>query len=89
MAPLQRLVLDFRSDELVVRCMYSSEDDFNPGTKRRTKVVADLVKTGLEQALQALEGRLDMVGVSGFVQRQDILLATISQDDAEKLVKGA
>jgi hypothetical protein len=29
---LQRLVLDFRSGELVVRCVYCSEGDPNPGT---------------------------------------------------------
>ena len=45
---LQRLVLDFRSGELVVRCLYRSKGDSNPGTKgrrtyahaRKEKVVA-------------------------------------------------
>jgi len=32
---LQRLVLDFRSGELVVRCLYRSKGDSNPGTKER------------------------------------------------------
>ena len=32
---LQRLVLDFRSGELVVRCLYRSKGDSNPGMKGR------------------------------------------------------
>jgi hypothetical protein len=32
---LRRLVLDFRSGELVVRCLYCSKGDSNPGTKAR------------------------------------------------------
>jgi len=32
---LQRLVLDFRSGELVVHCLYRSKGDSNPGTKWR------------------------------------------------------
>ena len=32
---LQRLVLDFRSGELVVRCFYRSKGDSIPGTKGR------------------------------------------------------
>ena len=32
---LQRLILDFRSGELVVRCLYRSKGDSNPGTKGR------------------------------------------------------
>jgi hypothetical protein len=31
---LQRLVLDFRSEELVVRCLYRSKGESNPGTVR-------------------------------------------------------
>jgi hypothetical protein len=32
---LQCLVLDFRSGKLVVRCLYRSKGDSNPGTKGR------------------------------------------------------
>jgi hypothetical protein len=32
---LQRLVLDYRSGELVVRCLYKTRDGPNPGTKPR------------------------------------------------------
>ena len=63
---LQRLVLDFRSGELVVRCIYRSEGDSNPGTKGRREVAA-LTRTGLLQALEVLEAGVDvdMVGTSG------------------------
>jgi hypothetical protein len=76
---LQRLVLDFRTGELVVRCLYRSQDGAGPSTKARTREVTALVRTGLEQALEALEGRVDMVGVSGFTTREDILsIASLS-----------
>jgi hypothetical protein len=54
-AELKRLVLDYRSGELVARVLYRSEDGPNPGTKRRTKVVADLARSGLRDALEALD----------------------------------
>ena len=85
---LQRLVLDYRSGELVIRCLYRSKGDSNPGTKTRRREVSGLVRTGLEQALEALEGRVDVVGTSGFTTREDVLLATTSSD-APKLMKGA
>jgi hypothetical protein len=68
MRRLQRLVVDFRNDEeIVVRCLYrSSLDGPNPTTKARARVVADLAKAGLRDALEALEGRVEVVGTSGF-----------------------
>ncbi len=91
---LQRLVLDFRSDagEIVVRALYrrSLQDGPNPGTKARRREVAALARTGLTQALEALdsEAGVEVVGTSGFTQREDVLLAATSPD-ANKLVKGA
>jgi hypothetical protein len=87
---LQRLVLDYRSEagELVVRCLYrSSLDGPNPGTKARTGEVTELARAGLRDALEALEDA-ECVGTSGFTQREDVLLATTSPNEA-KLVKGA
>jgi len=53
---IQRLILDFRGEggELVVRCLYRTQEGSNPGTQARTKVVADLARRGLTQALEAL-----------------------------------
>ncbi len=87
---LQRLVLDFRTEELVVRALYrrSLEDAPGTNTKARAREVSELVRTGLEDALAALEGDVEVVGTSGFTQREDVLLATTSPD-AAKLVKGA
>jgi hypothetical protein len=73
MSKLQRLVLDFRGDELVVRCLYRSKDSLNPVTKRRRRQVEDLVREGLRQALASLEGGAECVGTSGFTTREDIL----------------
>src|SRR5829696_847566 len=85
---LERLVLDYRTDELVVRCLYRSQDGLNPGTKARRKEVTELTRNGLRHALAALEAGAECVGTSGFNTREDVLLATTSPSEA-KLVKGA
>jgi hypothetical protein len=73
MTNLKRLVLDYRSGELVVRCLYRSDGATGPGTKTRTREVSQLIRTGLEDALTALEGDVEMVGTSGFTTREDVL----------------
>jgi len=89
MTDLKRLVLDYRSGELVVRCLYRSKGDSSPGTKaRRRQQVEKLTREGLTQALEAIEGGAECVGTSGFTTRVDVLLATTSPD-APKQVKGA
>jgi hypothetical protein len=73
MSQLQRLVVDYRSGELVMRVLYRSQDGPNPGTKARTRVVTDLARSGLRDALEALGGDVTMCGTSGFTQREDLL----------------
>jgi len=78
---LQRLVLDYRSGELVMRVLYrSSLDGPNPSTEARAREVSALARTGLLDALEALdsEAGAECVGTSGFSQREDVLLATTS-----------
>ncbi len=89
-ASLHRLVLDYRAGELVLRVLYRRQDGPNPGTKARRREVTALARTGLTQALEALdsEAGVEVVGTSGFTQREDVLLAATSPD-ANKLVKGA
>ncbi len=86
---LQRLIIQFKPEELIVHALYRTQGGPNPGTKARGKEVAELVRTGLEDALTALEGDVEVVGTSGFTQREDVLLATTSPDTLEtaKLVK--
>ena len=74
--PLQRIVLDFRTGELVARVLYRSGlDGPNPGTKTRAREVADLARSGLRDALEALEaGDVAMCGTSGFSQKEDLLV---------------
>jgi hypothetical protein len=88
---LQRLVLDFRSDELVVRCLYRSKGDSNPGTKGRRREVEKLTREGLTRALEALEAGAECVGTSGFTTREDVLLAAASPAALQtaRQVKGA
>jgi hypothetical protein len=86
---LQRLVLDYRTGELILRVLYRrSQDGPNPGTKARGKEVSRLARSGLQVALEALEAGAECVGTSGFTTREDVLLATTSPDTA-KLAKGA
>jgi hypothetical protein len=70
---LQRLVLDYRTGELFVRCLYRAEDGPNPGTKARIREVTKLARSGLRDALEALEGGAECVGTSGFTTREDTL----------------
>ena len=78
---LQRLVLDFRGDELVVRALYrSSLAAPNPSTVRRRRLVEDLVREGLRQALASLEADAALVGCSGFAQREDVLLVDTREE---------
>jgi len=50
----------------------SSSPSSSPGTKVRTREVVELTRTGLQEALTALEGRVDVVGTSGFETREDL-----------------
>jgi hypothetical protein len=86
---LQRLVLDYRAGELVVRALYRSQDGPNPGTKARGKEVSRLARSGLQDALKALEGGAECVGTSGFTTREDVLLVDTTPPDTAKLAKGA
>ncbi len=82
---LSRLVVDFRTGELVVRCLYRSgaqaSEAPNPGTVARRREVVQLTRTGLERALRALEeGPVESLGTSGYEVREDTLgLATTSR----------
>ncbi len=91
MSRLQRLVIDFRPGELVVRCLYRSRGDSNPGTKARRREVTELTREGLSAALEALEAGTECVGTSGFTAREDVLLATASPSTPEtaRPMKGA
>jgi len=74
MTDLKRLVLEYRTGELVVRVLYRSEGEANPGTKARQREVSELVRTGLQDALRALKGGdATVCGTSGFTTREDIL----------------
>ena len=77
MSELQRLVIEFKAEELVCRCLYRrGADGPNPDTKARAREVTDLTRAGLTAALRALEGDVESVGTSGFITREDVLLAT-------------
>jgi hypothetical protein len=72
---LQRLVLIFKPEGIEVRTLYRTHHSPGPNTKARRREVSELVRTGLTQALEALEGRVDVVGTSGFTTREDTISA--------------
>jgi hypothetical protein len=84
---LQRFIITSKPKELVVHALYRTQDGPGPDTKARRKHFTELARTGLTQALEALEGA-KCVGTSGFTTREDVLLATTSPDAATQ-VKGA
>jgi hypothetical protein len=72
---LQRIVVDLRSGETVLRVLYRSKGETNPGTKARTREVTGLARAGLRDALEALEGGdVTMCGTSGYSTREDLLV---------------
>ncbi len=72
---LQRLVLTFDKDGIRVRALYRTQHSPGPDTKARRREVTELTKAGLTAALEALEGRVDLVGTSGFETREDTVSA--------------
>ena len=94
MTNVQRIVLDFRSGELVARVLYRANlDGPNAGTKARRREVTELARQGLTEALSSLsEGDVQMVGVSGFTTREDLLCITTPTTPAavhKELKRGA
>jgi hypothetical protein len=86
---LRRLVLTFKPDGLEVRTLYRSKGGPNPGTKARRREVAQLARTGLVEALEAIEGDVEDLGTSGFEVREDVLHLPTASPSTAKLVKGA
>jgi hypothetical protein len=86
---LQRLVLTFKPDGLEVRTLYRRQAGPNPGTKARRREVAQLARTGLLEALEALEGDVEDLGTSGYEVREDVLHLPTASPATAKLVKGA
>ncbi len=81
---LQRLVLTFKPDGLEARVLYrSTPQGPGPGTKARRREVTTLIRTGLEQALEALDaGGVVDLGTSGFTTREDTILCTTGGGEA-------
>jgi hypothetical protein len=85
---VRRLVVTFDKDGITTRALYRRKDGPGPSTKARRREVAALARDGLERALEALDGRVDVVGTAGFTTREDVLLTTTSPT-TESRVKGA
>ncbi len=81
-AGLQRRVLTFKPEELIVHALYRTDEGPNPGTKARRREVSGLAREGLREALSALEGDVTVVGTSGYTTREDIMLANRKESAA-------
>ncbi len=79
---LQRLVLTFKPEELIVHALYRTQDGPGPNTKARRREVSGLVREGLREALSALEGDVEVVGTSGYTTREDIMVANRKESAA-------
>ncbi len=77
---LQRLIIDYREQVLVVRALYDHATPDAPVlTRRPAPGVAALVRAGLERALEALDSEASDVadlGTSGFTTREDTILCS-------------
>ncbi len=79
---LQRLVLTFKPEELIVHALYRTQDGPGPNTKARRREVSGLAREGLREALRALEGDVEVVGTSGYTTREDIMVANRKESAA-------
>jgi hypothetical protein len=70
---LQRLIITFKPEEIVMHALYRTQNGSGPNTKARTKQVTELTRTGLRDALEALKGGAECVGTSGFIHREVVL----------------
>jgi hypothetical protein len=89
MSQLQRLILTFKPEEVIMHALYRTEGEAGPKKNRRREVTR-LTREGLRQALASLEGRVDLVGTSGYEVREDIVLCTakgVAQLDEHKGMK--
>jgi hypothetical protein len=88
---LQRLILTFKPEELIVHALYRRKDGPGPNTKIRRQEVAALARSGLERALAAIEKEpvVDL-GTSGFEIKEDVLGLPLASSISEKpMRKGA
>ena len=72
---LQRLVLTYTREGVEIRALYRTASGAGPSTKARRREVVGLTRAGLELALEARDGRVDVVGTSGYEVREDALSA--------------
>jgi hypothetical protein len=79
MTELQRLVLDYRTGELVALPLPQRRRSRPEHQSSQASKVQDLTHEGLSVALEALEGRVDIAGMSGFTTQGDIVLCTTNK----------
>jgi hypothetical protein len=78
---LQRLIITFKPEEIIMHALYRTQDGPGPNTKARQREVEQLVRIGLRQALVSMEGDAELVGTSGFTTREDLLSVALPRPD--------
>ena len=81
---LPHLILTLKPKEIFLQALYRTQDGPGPNTKACCREVTELARTGLEQALEALESSAKCLGTVGFTTREDVLLATASPASATR-----
>ena len=81
MTQLQRLIITFKDQELMMHALYRTKGSAGPNTTARQREVEQLVRIGLRQALVSMEGGAELVGTSGFTTREDLLSVALPRPD--------
>jgi hypothetical protein len=88
MSRLERLIITFRPEELVMHVLYGGADPDGPrpNTKTRGREALDLTRAGLTEALKTLEREdgVECVGTSGFTRKEDIFVALPRPDESDR-----
>jgi hypothetical protein len=78
---LQRLVIEMKPGELVIRVLYRSQDGPGPNTKARQREVTELARSGLTQAVEAFDGGVEVFRTSGCEMREDNISTDAGKGD--------
>ncbi len=86
---VRTIVLTYAPDGIHLSVRYVRKDGPNPSTKGRLREVRDFARSGLMQALEALEGDVVSIGEAGFTQREDVLQLLVPPAKDKTMTKEA
>jgi len=78
------LIITFKPEGVEIRTLYRSKNGPNPGRKSRAREVRELARTGLREAMEALEDYVDVIGTSGYQVREDTISVGVPEPEPPK-----